>query len=145
MPEEALLDAAVETEPIESTESPVETQSDDTESTDSGTETTSESPELKGSSLWRDVKGDLYSGKALTKDKINLIRNAIRESAQISERYPEGLSQIEQTLSAVKSLSDTEGIPIEQAIQETLQERSYFRELDNLYTTNPAQFTAKIR
>ena len=77
MPEDALLSEAVETEPIESTESTVETEpSESTEGT-TATETT-DSSELKGSSLWRDVKGDLYSGKALTKDKINLIRNAIR-------------------------------------------------------------------
>ena len=148
MPEEALLDAAVETEPIESTESPVETLADDSESTDTsteGAESSADSPELQGSTLWRNIKDPLFSGKALNKDQIKAVKRAIQESAAISQKYPEGLGQIESTLAAVKSLSDTEGVPIEQAIQETLQERSYFRELDNLYTTNPAQFAQKIR
>src|SRR5580765_707153 len=139
MPEEALLDAAVETEPIESTESPVETQSDDTESTDVSTETSTESPELRGSSLWRDVKGDLYSGKALTKDKINLLRNAIRDSAQFSQKYPEGLGQIEQRLSAVQSLIP-EGMAFEEGLQRVKADSDGLQQLYSQFSSADPKF-----
>ena len=146
MPPEALLDTAVETEVVEQPSEETHEASETGTGDDSGegSSLVSDTPELKGSSLWRDTKAALYSGKALTKPQISAIRRAIQSEAQISEKYPQGLSQIESTLSAVKSLAD-EGVPVEQAIQETLQERQYFRELDSLYTTNPAQFAAKIR
>ena len=146
MPEEALLDAAVETEVQDqpSVETHESAETDTGDDSGGGSSLVADTPELKGSSLWRETKQALYSGKALTKPQISAIRRAIQNEAQISEKYPEGLSQIESTLTAVKSLAD-EGVPVEQAIQETLQERSYFRELDQLYTSNPAQFAEKIR
>ena len=147
MPEEALLDAAVDVDqPADAVDTSVDDGSDAVDTGDDGTSVQqTDTAELKGSSLWRDLKGPLYSGKSLTKDQIKAVRNAIQAEAQISAKYPEGISAIESTLSAVKSLADDESVPIEQAIQETLQERSYFRELDGLYTSNPAEFAKKIR
>lgn len=145
MPEEALLDAAVETEVAEpSAESHEAAESDTGDESGGDSSLVADSPELKGSSLWRETKAALYSGKALTKPQISAIRRAIQNEAQISEKYPEGLSQIESTLSAVKSLGD-EGVPVEQAIQETLQERQYFREFDSLYTSGKPEFVKKLR
>ena len=148
MPEEALLDAAVETEvqdqPSEATHETSETDTGDDSGGGSSLISEQDTPELKGSSLWRETKAALYSGKALTKPQISAIRRAIQSEAQISEKYPEGLGQIEQTLSAVKSLADTEGIPVEQAIQETIAERQYFRDLDGLYTKGSPDFVNKL-
>ena len=145
MPEEALLDAAVETEVAEpSAESHEAAESDTGDESGGDSSLVADSPELKGSSLWRETKAALYSGKALTKPQISAIRRAIQNEAQISEKYPEGLSQVESTLSAVKSLGD-EGVPVEQAIQETLQERQYFREFDSLYTSGKPEFVKKLR
>jgi hypothetical protein len=143
MPEEALLSTVEVDQPAEDIAS--------SEGTDAGSELgesgsaseTIEAPELKGSSLWRETKAALYSGKALTKPQISAIRRAIQAEAQISEKYPEGLTAIESTLSAVKSLAD-EGVPVEQAIQETLQERNYFREFDDLYTRGDGKFAEKL-
>ncbi len=147
MPEEALLDAAVESEPIEQ-DSGVSSDASETDagdvSGDSSLVSEQDTPELKGSTLWRETKAALYSGKALTKPQISAIRRAIQSEAQITSKYPEGLGQIEQTLSAVKSLADTEGVTPEQAIQETLQERNYFRELDGLYTKGSPDFVNKL-
>ena len=145
MAEEALLDAAVETEVSEETQETSDSVgSDSGGGSDAALETSSETPELKGSTLWRDLKGPLYSGKALTRDQIKAVRNAIQSESAISSKYPNGLSEVETVLEAAKSLADDESIPLPEAIQQTLQERSYFRELNGLYTKGDPKFVERL-
>ena len=143
MPEEALLDT-VEA-PVEETATDSADLSADSSTSDDSSSQPTETPELKGSSLWRDLKGPLYSGKSLTKDQIKAVRQAIQESSSISSRYPQGLGEVETVLDAVKGLVDDESVPLPQAIQETLSERQYFRELDSLYTAGDPQFPKRLR
>ena len=144
MPEEALLDAAVDVEVEKPSEETHEASESDAGSDLGEASSASETPELKGSSLWRDVKGPLFSGKSLTKDQIRAVQKAIQAEAQISAKYPTGLGEVETVLEAAKALAEDESIPLPQAIQETLQEKQYYRELDSFYTKDPAKFAEKL-
>lgn len=147
MPEEAGLleapiDAAAEIDAAVSTE--VDAAS--TEVAETGEEQQVEGAEssLKGSALWREVKSLTNEGKPLTPKQLSALNKVIHRNDAFESKYPEGLSAIEAQMAAVKPLIEDESIPFDQAIEQTLQERNYFRELDGLFTAGKPEFVDKM-
>lgn len=140
--EATLLDApAIEAEPIESTAVDT-TDAQPTETGSEGTESTG--AELTGPQLWRDIKASTDAQKPLTPSQVKAIRDAIHQQEFAKSKFPDGLNKLDATIKAVSQLSSDPTAPIEQVIQETVQERDYFRELDSLYTSGKADFVEKL-
>jgi hypothetical protein len=151
MPEDAVLETPIEeiAEPVEVAESVEGAES--TEGAESGGEA------LSGAPLWKAIK-DSFTGKdAKTTAQV---RKALFDASEIGKRHPEGLKGIDAVLESVKKLSaDSEtpdAMPVEQVIEETLQERSFWRDFDTKFqagspelieqmaTANPESFNALI-
>ena len=138
MPEEMLVDAPAEETAVESSsEGSVETSSEGAE----GSESVENQglPTLAGSALWRDLKGPLYSGKSLTKQQISSLKRAIQDAGSISERYPDGIGQLETGMAQIQQLATEQGQPIEKIIADVTGERDHFRTFDDLYTKGDAK------
>ena len=137
--EDVAVDTGIEETPeiessSESTEGDTPTNDDSDLSQDDGTE-------LSGSKLWNASKEKL---KELDPKLARAINKAIHKADSLSKKYPEGFDHIDGTLAAVKQLADDPSMPTERIISEAVAERSFFRELDNLYTSNPKGFLDKI-
>lgn len=99
---------------------------------------------LRGSALWREVKSLTQEGKPLTPKQLSALNKAIHKADAIESKYPDGLSAIESTVEAVRQLAEDETAPLDKVIEETLQERNYFRELDSLFTNGKPEFVDKM-
>lgn len=150
MPEEAVLDAATLDAP--EIDSGVDTSVvDDSQvaddgsqgSEDSSTEST-DSESLRGSALWREVKTLATEGKPLTQKQLSALNKIIHRDNELSTRYPDGFKAVESQLEAIQQLADDPTVPMDRVIQETLQERNYFRELDSLFTSGKPEFVDKM-
>jgi hypothetical protein len=128
----AEIDAAVSTEVDAASTEVAETGQ---EAQDDGTETT-----LKGSALWREVK----SLEAIPPKLKAALNKVIHRNDAFESKYPDGLSAIEAQMNAIKPLIEDESVPFEQAIEQTVQERNYFRELDGLFTAGKPEFVDKM-
>ena len=134
MPDEAIIDAPIEevVEPVEGAETTEGAEA--TEGADAGGEA------LSGAPLWKSIK-DSFQGK--DPKTVAQVRKAIYDATEVSKRHPEGLRGIDAVLESVKRLSDNtetpDAVPIEQVIEETLGERTFWREFDNEFQQgNPA-------
>ena len=109
--------------------------------TDSGAESTESSEaSLKGSALWREVK----SLEAIPPKLKAALNKVIHRSDAIETKYPDGLSAIEGQMAAVKQLVSDESMPMEQAIQEAIKERTYYHKLDNLFSDGKPEFVDEL-
>jgi hypothetical protein len=100
--------------------------------------------DLKGSKLWRDVNTKLTAGEKLTPKEMAAIRRSIHFEHNHQQKYPNGVQELESTREAIQPLLEDETMPIGDAIQQIAQERTYFRELDSLFTAGKPEFVAKI-
>jgi hypothetical protein len=140
--EAAVLDAPVE----ETVDTLVETDGG-AEDTLDGAESQTEgeqSADLKGSKLWRDVNTKLTAGEKLTPKEMAAIRRSIHFEHNHQQKYPNGVQELESTREAIQPLLEDETMPIGDAIQQIAQERTYFRELDSLFTAGKPEFVAKM-
>ncbi len=151
MADDAVVEAVVEeaAEPIEGAESVEGAES--TEGVESGGEP------LSGAPLWKAIKDSFVGKDAKTTAQV---RRALFDASEIGKRHPEGLKGIDAVLESVKKLSaDSEtpdAMPVEQVIEETLQERTFWRDFDTKFqsgdsslieqmaTANPESFQALI-
>jgi hypothetical protein len=148
MPDEAVIDAPVEEVVADIS---VDTAADTADvSADTGQDSsdnqgdTDSGESLRGSALWRDVKSATQAGKPLNPKQLSALNKVIHRSEAIESKYPEGLSAIEQRMASLKPLIEDEAIPFEEAIQKISQERAYFREFDNLFTSGKPEFVDKL-
>jgi hypothetical protein len=100
--------------------------------------------DLKGSKLWRDVNTKLTAGEKLTPKEMAAIRRSIHFEHNHQQKYPNGVQELESTREAIQPLLEDETMPIGDAIQQIAQERTYFRELDSLFTAGKPEFVAKM-
>ncbi len=100
--------------------------------------------DLKGSKLWRDVNTKLTAGEKLTPKEMAAIRRSIHFEHNHQQKYPNGVQELESTRQAIQPLLEDETMPIETAIEQIAQERTYFRELDSLFTSGKPEFVAKM-
>lgn len=147
MPDEAaLIDAP--TEDVAAIDTAVETPEVSGESEGNISESEGNSQEsgesLRGSALWREVKSLTQEGKPLTPKQLSALNKVIHANDAFSTKYPDGLKQIDGAMAAVKQLSDDESLPMDQVIAQTLEERNYFREFDNLFTNGKPEFVDKL-
>jgi hypothetical protein len=141
-PEEAVLDAPVE-DVVE--ESLVDTADGAGEADGEGDAGLAEQTgDLKGSKLWRDVNTKLTAGEKLTPKEMAAIRRSIHFEHNHQQKYPNGVQELESTREAIQPLLEDETMPIGDAIQQIAQERTYFRELDSLFTAGKPEFVAKM-
>jgi hypothetical protein len=141
--EAAVLDAPVE----ESVDTLVETDGgaqNDADVDVNAAESTEDGGALKGSKLWRDVNTKLTAGEKLTPKEMAAIRRSIHFEHNHQQKYPNGVQELESTREAIQPLLEDETMPIGDAIQQIAQERSYFRELDSLFTAGKPEFVAKM-
>jgi hypothetical protein len=128
--EDAIIDAPIE-ESADTLESP-DTAVEGAEPAEVGAEATGES--LSGAPLWKSIK-DSFQGK--DPKTVAQVRKAIYDSTEVSKRHPEGLKGIDAVLESVKRLSadqeTPDAMPIEQVIEETLGERTFWREFDDKF------------
>lgn len=141
-PEEAVLDAPVEetVDTLVETDGGAEDILDGAESQTEG----EQAGDLKGSKLWRDVNTKLTAGEKLTPKEMAAIRRSIHFEHNHQQKYPNGVQELESTREAIQPLLEDETMPIGDAIQQIAQERTYFRELDSLFTAGKPEFVAKM-
>lgn len=146
MPDEAaaVLEAPETEVPALETTETVETPEQTAETEGQSQEIESSGEQLKGSALWRETKANLDANKPLTPQQVAGIRKAIHRAEELDRRYPDGLNHLDSTFQAVQKLADSPGATIEQVIEQTLQEKEYFREFDDLYTNGKAEFVDKL-
>jgi hypothetical protein len=114
------------------------------ENVDTGQDEGGEGDYDTASKLWRDVKASTHAGKPLTPQQLKAINRSIHAAENYKKRLPDGLEAVESRLQALAQLSDDETAPIENVINETIQERNYFRELDDLFTRGDAGFVERM-
>jgi hypothetical protein len=142
--EAALLEAPeVDAAAIDTT-TDVDTSGAEPGITDGVTDTDQTGADLKGPKLWRDTKTKLEESGKFSKAEINALRRAIHYEDGQSKKYPDGLAPLEAAQQAIQRLVDDPTAPIEQVIEQTLQERNYFRELDDLFTSGKPDFVEKL-
>jgi hypothetical protein len=140
MPDEAVIDAvAEEVAPIEGAET-----SESAETTE-GDQPTGDGQELSGAPLWKSIKDSLATAD---KNTVAQVRKAIYDATEVGKRHPEGLKGIDAVLESVKKLSDDQetpdAVPIEQVIQDTLEERSFWREFDSKFQAGDRAVIAQM-
>lgn len=126
----AIAEDAVESTPTE------ETTQEATEST--------EGEGLRGSALWREVKSATQANKPLTPQQLSALNKVIHKAQALDTKYPDGLTSLDGAMSAVRQLSEDQSLPIADVIQQTIQERNYFREFDSLFTSGKPEFVQKL-
>jgi hypothetical protein len=141
-PEEAVLDAPVEDVAEESLVDTADGAGEADGEGDAGL--AEQTGDLKGSKLWRDVNTKLTAGEKLTPKEMAAIRRSIHFEHNHQQKYPNGVQELESTREAIQPLLEDETMPIGDAIQQIAQERSYFRELDSLFTAGKPEFVAKM-
>jgi hypothetical protein len=84
--------------------------------------------------LWKSIK-DSFQGK--DPKTVAQVRKAIYDATEVGKRHPEGLKGIDAVLESVKRLSEDQetpdAMPIEQVIEETLGERTFWRDFDTKF------------
>src|ERR1035438_9850773 len=130
-------DAVLET-PVEEVVEPVEgVESVEGEEAPAGEE--SEGQELAGAPLWKAIK-DSFAGK--DPKTVAQVRRAIYNDTEIGKRHPDGLKGIDAVLQNVKRLSDDaenpDAVPVEQMIEDTLSERTFWRDFDTKFQAGDA-------
>jgi hypothetical protein len=100
--------------------------------------------DLRGSKLWRDVNTKLTAGEKLTPKEMAAIRRSIHFEHNQQQKYPNGVQELESTREAIQPLLEDDTMPIGDAIEQIAQERSYFRDLDSLFTAGKPEFVAKM-
>ena len=112
---------------------------DGTQEGTDGAAATSNEP-LTAAQLWNKVKGV----EALDKDTRRQIQNAIHKAERLEAKFPGGADKAAEHLAAISKLADDPAMPIERVLEETAQERAYFRELDDMFTKGSPEFVNKM-
>lgn len=95
---------------------------------------------MTAAQLWNKVKGV----EALDKDTRRQIQNAIHKAERLEGKFPGGADKAAEHLAAIQKLADAPDMPIERVLEETAQERAYFRELDEMFTKGSPEFVNKM-
>jgi len=138
------MDEVLET-PVEEVIEPVEgaETAEGTEGSEGVGETTGES--LSGAPLWKSIK-DSFQGK--DPKTVAQVRKAIYDATEVGKRHPEGLKGIDAVLESVKRLSEDQetpdAMPIDQVIEETLGERTFWREFDSAFQAGDTKVVGQM-
>lgn len=144
MADEAILDATLSADDTQDVDLGADTSTvDDSATATDDSSTSGES--LSGAPLWKSIK-DSFRGK--DPKTVAQVRKAIYDATEVGKRHPEGLKGIDAVLESVKRLSEDQetpdAMPIDQVIEETLGERTFWREFDTAFQAGDTKVVGQM-